>query len=283
MQKKSCLGAIKTEYAGLTRKEQQLADCILQNYETVVSLTTSELAERAGVVKSVVIRLCQSLGFSGYTEFKLALARELARNEQFNFTPYISENDKPEHIFQKIFSSNIKTLHDTAEGIDTIMLDGAVHALEEAKNIYVYGVGTSAGIAGDFQYRLIEIGRRAFFFTDIVGMRVSAGNIAPGDTAIAISNSGRTAVTVDALRHAKENGAKTICVTSYPNSEIVKYSDFPLIIKTDEIQYPIEAISARIAHISVLDSIAVSLSSACYEEAVERAAKNHDIIGALRY
>lgn len=280
---KTCLSAIKEKYGRLTKKERQLADYILKNYESVILMTTAELSKKSGVVKSVIVRLCQDIGFSGYTEFKLFLSRELARNEEFNFSPYISKNDEPENIFKKIFSSNIKTLHDTACGLDMHSFREAVNILDKANNIYVYGVGTSAGIASDFQYRMVEIGKTAFFFTDIVNMRVSTMNIKPGDTAIGISNSGRTSATSDALKYAKSNGAKTVCVTSFPDSEIIKNSDCSLVIKTDEIQYPIEAISSRIAHISVLDSIAVSLSSKHYDKATERAAKNHDLIESLRY
>lgn len=283
MKSKSCLSSIKAYFPKLTKKEQQLAKYILDNNEGVIYMTTASLAENAGVVKSVVVRFCKSIGFSGYTEFKLLLSRELAKNEQFNFTPYISENDNAESIFKKIFSSNIKTLHDTAAGLDMNFFNGATEALKNANNIFVYGIGTSAGIANDFEYRLIEGGKNAFFFTDVVNMKISVQNIKPGDVAVGISNSGRTAPTVDALRYAKEQGAETICVTSFPDSEITKYATFPLVIKTDEIQYPVEAISARIAHISVLDSLAVAISAADTASAVERAAVNHDLIESLRY
>ncbi|MBE7024986.1 MAG: MurR/RpiR family transcriptional regulator [Ruminococcaceae bacterium] len=283
MEKRLCLSAIKAEYKGLTVKEKQVADFVLQNAEAVVSMPIGILAERAGVVKSVVIRCCKSLGFSGYLELKLSLSRELARNEQFEFTPYISNKDGPSEILHKIFSANIKTLHDTARGLDRTCLAKLVDLLSCARNIYIYGIGTSAGIVSDFQYRLMQLGHAAFCFTDIASMKVSTLNIQPGDVAIGISNSGRTVATVDTLRLARERGAKTACITSYPSSDIIKESDYPLVIFTDEIQYPIEAISARIAHISVLDAIAVSLSAKNYEEAVERAAQTRDLIDTVRY
>lgn len=283
MENKSCLAVIKTEYSNLTKKEAQLADYILNNYESVISMTTTELAQNADVVKSVIIRFCRKLNFSGYTEFKLMLSRELARNERLNFNPYISKQDNPNQIMEKIFCSNIKTLHDTMNHIDKKIFSEAVKVLSVAKNVYVYGVGTSAGIASDFRYRLVETGKSAFLFTDIVQMRVSALNIKSSDVVVGVSNSGRTIPTIDALKTARENGAKTICVTSYPKSEIVKYSDFPIVVRTDEIHYPMEAISARIAHISILDSIAVALSAMNCEEAALRAAKNHDLIESIRY
>ena len=283
MENKPCLSTIRMQYNNLTKKEKMLADYILEHYEEIPSMPTAGLAERAGVVKSVIVRLCQSLGFNGYTEFKLSLSRELLRNEQFHFTPYIEKNDTSSDIFDKVFAANVKTLHDTAEAIDRDQLKKVVDVLSAAKHIYIYGVGTSAGIVCDFQYRLMQLGFTAFCFTDIVNMKVSTLNITNEDVAVGISNSGRTIATVDSLKFAHDKGAKTICLTSYRDSEIAKYSDYPIVIKTDEIQYPIEAISARIAHISVLDSIAIALSARNYEDAVERSARTKDVIDSVRY
>lgn len=283
MMDKMCLSAIKTEYNRLTKKEKILAEYILKNYESVPAMTSAVLAENAGVVKSVIVRFCKTLGFGGYVEFKLALSRELAKNTQLNFSPYIEREDSTSAIFDKIFAANVKTLHDTAAAIDRKVLNNAVEALAAADNIYIYGIGTSAGIVCDFQYRLMQLGFKAFSFTDIANMKVSTLNIKKNDAAIGISNSGRTKVTVDSLRFAKENGAATICVTSYPNSSIVQNSDYPIVVTTDEIQYPIEAISARIAHISVLDGIAVALSAKHYDDTLERSEKTYKLINSVRY
>lgn len=279
----TCLANIKAKYSGLTAREKLIADYIQKNPDKVVEMTTAELAENAKVVPSVIVRCSRSLGYSGYRELKLALSADLARNERFNYIPYIDNADTSSDIFDKIFSANIKTLHDTAKGIDKKLLEKVTDLIFGAKNIYVYGIGTSAGIVNDFQYRLMQLGYSAFCFTDIVSMKVSALNIKPGDVAIGISNSGRTVATVDALSIAKDMGAKTVCLTSYPDSNITKVSDYPVVICTDEIQYPIEAISARIAHISVLDVIAVSLSAKDFDNAAERYDKTHKMIDTVRY
>lgn len=283
MKQRLCMSSIKNEYNNLTAKEKKAADYILKNGEKVVYMSIAELAEKSGVVKSAIIRLCQALGYSGYTEFKLLLSKELAINEQMNYSPYISKNDNTSEILDKIFAANIKTLHDTAVGLDRTMLEAAVNILEAAEHIYIYGIGTSAGIVRDFQYRLMQLGYIAFAFGDIANMKVSTLNITSKDAAIGISNSGRTVATVDALKTARERGAKTICLTSYSNCEIIKQSDCPLVVISDEIQYPMEAISARLVHISVLDAITVSLSSRKYEDTIERSAKTHDLINTVRY
>lgn len=280
---KQCLSVIKKEYSMLTKREKILAEYILKNHQNIPSMSSDELAQKAGVVKSVIVRLCKDLGFNGYVDFKLSLSEELGRNEKFNFSPYIEKNDTCSEIFKKIFAANIKTLHDTAASLDLKSLNSAVDILENADKIYIYGIGTSAGIVNDFQYRLMQLGFTAFCFTDIANMKVSTMNIKANDAAIGISHSGRTVATVDSLKLAHERGAKTICVTSYPNSKIVRNCDCPLVASSDEIQYPIEAISARIAHISILDSIAIALSARNYDDALKRSAMTHNLIDSVRY
>ncbi len=283
MKNRSCLTTIKQKYDGLTPVERKIADYILAQSDTVISLSIAEFAENAGVVKSAIIRCCKTLGFAGYSEMKLSLAMELSKNKQLNFVPYIDKKDSVEDILEKIFSANVKTLHDTAEEIDKSALEKAVDMIDRAGVIYIYGIGTSAALANDFQYRLTQVGYTAICFTDVPSMKVSTLNIKSGDVAFGISNSGQTVATIDALVLAKEMGAATACLTGYPDSRITRVCDCPLVISTDEIQYPVEAISARIAHISVLDTIVISLSARHYTDAVVRAEKTRDFVNRGRY
>lgn len=283
MKNRSCLTTIKQKYDILTPVEKKIADYILSQSEAVISMSIAEFAENAGVVKSAIIRCCKTLGFDGYSAMKLSLAMELSKNKQLNFVPYIDKKDGVEDILEKIFSANVKTLHDTAEEIDKDALGKAVDMIDRAGVIYIYGIGTSAALANDFQYRLTQVGYTAICFTDVPSMKVSTLNIKPGDVAFGISNSGQTVATIDALVLAKEMGAATVCLTGYPDSRITKVCDCPLVISTDEIQYPVEAISARIAHISVLDTIVISLSARHYTDAVTRAEKTRDFVNRGRY
>ena len=283
MTNKSCLTAIKQKYNGLTPVEKKIAEYIIKENHSVISMSISDFAENAGVVKSAIIRCCKTLGFDGYSSLKLSLAMELSKNKQLGFVPYIDKNDNVQSILEKVFSANVKTLHDTAEEIDVKALEKAVVEIEKANVIYIYGIGTSAVIATDFQYRLTQIGYTAICFTDVPSMKVSTLNIKKGDLAFGISNSGQTVATTDALVLAKEMGAKTACITSFPDSMITKISDISLVIASDEIQYPIEAISSRIAHISVLDSIIIALSARHYDDALERSRKTKEFVDRGRY
>jgi len=283
MGKKDCLISIKNNYSKMTAAEKKIADFILKNSETVVRMSTAELANEAQTAKSAVIRFCKTIGFEGYSELKIVLSGELSKNKQLNFSPYIYPDDNVENILDKIFSANVKTLHDTAEKIDRQALKKAIDQIKKADKIYIYGVGTSAIFVNEFQYRLMQLGYNVLAFTDVASMKISTLNLKKGDVAIGISHSGRAVATVEAMRLAKENGAKTICLTSFEKSKITELCDFAIEVYSDEIRYPVEAISARIAHLSVIDTITIALSAEDYDKTLERSKLTHELVNTIRY
>ena len=282
-EKKMCLMTIKKNYGTLTTAEQIVADYILKNSEAVVHMPISVFAENAGVAKSAIIRCCKSLGFTGYSELKIVLAGELSKNKKFNFVPYIDSDDDAEAIMNKVFSANVKAFHDTAEKVDSHVLEQAVDLLDTDGTIYVYAIGTSAVLAKEFQYRLMQIGKTALCVDDVPTMKVSTLNIREGDVAIGISHSGRTIATVEALQMAGACGAKTLCLTSHPGSPITKCADCSIEVYSDEIDYPVEAISSRIIQLSLIDVLTIALSARDYENAEERAKQTHEFVNTIRY
>lgn len=275
--------AIKNNYINLTVTERIVADYILQNRSEVIHMPIDTFAENAGVVKSAIIRCCKSLGYEGYSDMKIALAMEISKNKKLNYNPYIDRSDDSVTILDKIFSAHVKALHDTAEKINRVNFQSAVDLLDTANVIYIYAIGTSSVIASEFQYRLMQIGKIAICVSDIPSMKVSTLNIKEGDVAIGISHTGRTIVTIDALQLARKKGAKTFCITSYPGSEITRNVDYAIEVYSDEIDYPMEAISSRVAHLSVIDAITTAVSAKNYEVAQERAEKTHSLIETIRH
>lgn len=282
MEQKSCLQAIRHRYESLTAAEKKIADYILQNAERVMLMSIGELSESAGAAKSAVVRCCKSLGFEGYSQMKIALAAEMSRNKQLNYAPYIYPEDSVDTILDKVFSANVKAVHDTAEQLDRAAVKSALERISAAGSIYLYGVGTSAGAVLDFQYRLMQLGFSAFAFTDDSTMRVSTINIREGDVAIGISYSGRAVATIETMELARAAGAWTVCITGYPDSPITRVCHDPISVHSDEIQYPVEAMSAKIAQYSLIYAMTVALSAQNYEDTVLRAKRTRDLLDAIR-
>lgn len=279
----SFMPQIRRHYPSLTNAEKSLADYILQYPSEAVDLSAAALAARAGTAPSAVIRFCKSLGYDGFSAFKLQLAVELSRQTPSSYMSSVEPGDSSRVILDKIFAANIKALQDTAARLDKKAFDSTVELLSRARCIYIYGVGTSAGMVGELQHRLMVLGYQAHGYTDSVSMRLSTMNLTAQDVAFGISHTGRTAATADTLALAKAAGAATVCLTSYSGSPITESSDHVLTVFCDETQYPIEATSARIAQTGVIDALVAALSARNYADSTQRSKQIRDLIEPIRY
>lgn len=282
MNQLSCLQAIRSRYDSLTAAEKRIADYILANAEAVTAMSITQLADRAGAVKSAVVRCSKSLGFAGYSQLKLNLAAELSKNRQLNYAPYIYPEDSAETIIHKVFSANVKALHDSVSGLDFKKVEEVLSCLQGARQIFLYGVGTSASMVTELQYRLMLLGYTAFAFTDPGTMKISTMNMDHRDVAFGISYSGRTIATTQALQLASQAGAETVCLTSYPDSPITKAAEHSLCIYSDEVQYPVEAMSAKIAQLSTIYALTTALSARDYNDTLQRAVRTRQLIDTIR-
>ena len=276
---------IHNKYKELTETEKKLATYVLHFPQEVTRMTAKELAEACTTAPSAVIRFCKAMGFHGFSEFKLSLAEELGTNQKSTVTrlPAFSENDSPSDVFRKVFGSGIHTLEDTLGMIDFIQVEAISRLLADAERIYIFGIGTSSVIAIDAQYRFTQMGLRATACTDILFMNVTAVNMKKGDVALAISHSGRTRAVVDAMRHAKTAGATTVAITSFAGSLLAKESDFAVCVFADEENYPVEAVSARVAHICLIDAFMMTVATLNHEEFTKHISNRNHILDEIRY
>lgn len=276
---------IHNKYKELTETEQKVAAYVLSHPESVTQMTAKELAEQCGTVPSAVIRFCKSVGRDGFSELKISLAKELgkARTEPDGEMPAFCENDGLRDVFSKVFGSGIRTLRDTLQMLDFDRMEKIVETLRKANRILIFGVGTSSVIAVDAQYRFSQLGLQATACTDVLFMNVSAINLQKGDVALCISHSGRTRGVVDAMRHAKDAGATAIAITSFAGSPLAKESDFAITVFADEENYPVEAVSARVAHICLVDALMMTLATMDYDTFKDRVANRNKILGEIRY
>ena len=101
--------------------------------------------------------------------------------------------------------------------------------------------------------------------------------------AFAFSDSGRTIVTVETMKLAKEKGATTICLTGYTDSPITEVCDYALFTTADEFKYPIESITSRVARVAVIDALIVTLSVMNYSNVLEKMTQTRRLVSDTRY
>src|ERR1700693_4881096 len=90
--------------------------------------------------ESTVVRLCQKIGYKGYQEFKIMLARDLVGPTETVYEQ-IDPKDSLETLKAKVFQANAQALKDTIEVLSDDELKRAVDAIAGCRKIEVYGIG----------------------------------------------------------------------------------------------------------------------------------------------
>ena len=277
-----CFVRIQGSYVSLRAAEQRVADFILKHAEELIYLTVTELAERTQTSESTVVRLCQKIGYKGYQEFKIVLARDLVEPTDAIYER-IEEQDSLDAIKTKVFAANAQALQDTLEVLDDLELQRAIDAVATAKRVEIYGVGGSGSIAVDAYHKLLKLGIAAIAISDSDLMGMSAALLRPGMVALGISHTGMSRDVCEALDHAKAGGATTICITHRATSPITKVADIKLFTAAKETAFRSDAMSSRIAQLSIIDTIYVGVALKDYQHAAHTIAQTREATAKKRY
>jgi len=269
-------------YSGLRAAEQRVADFILAHPDELIYLTVTELADRTHTSESTVVRLCQKIGYKGYQEFKIVLARDLVEPATAIYAA-IEPGDDLATVKSKVFQANAQALRDTLEVLDEKELQRAVDAIAGARRLEIYGVGGSSPLALDAYHKFVKLGVPAVALSDGDLMAMSSSLLAEGDVAFGISHTGASRDVTDALGRAKRHGACTICITHRTSSPITKVSDVVLVTAAQQTAFSSDASSSRIAQLAVIDTLYVGVAHKNHARSLEMIERTREATAAKRY
>lgn len=265
------LSTVRQTLPRLSSSEARVAEAIIADPSIVVDLTITDLARRCGTSLSTVARFCQTVGFSGYREFRMevasAISREAAERDRFGLADSdINPDDSAAEVVAKIAFHEVLAIEQTAQGLDVEVLDRVVDAVVAAGHVDLYGFGASGLTAQDLQQKLSRIGISASCSVDVHLALVSAALRKKGDVAIGVSHSGLTTETIQALTVAREAGATTVALTNSPDSPVTEVADAVLTTQARESTYRMGAMSSRIAQLALVDFLFVRVAQRRHEE-----------------
>jgi RpiR family carbohydrate utilization transcriptional regulator len=269
-------------YSGLRAAEQRVADFILKHPDELIYLTVTELAERTNTSESTVVRLCQKIGYKGYQEFKIVLARDLVEPTTAIYAA-IEPDDDLATVKTKVFQANAQALRDTIEVLDDGELERAVGALAAARRVDIYGVGGSGPLALDAYHKFLKLGIQVVALSDGDLMAMSSALLREGDVALGISHTGASRDVTDALGRAKSNGATTIGITHRPTSPITKVSDIILVTAAKQTAFRSDASSSRIAQLTIIDTLYVGVAHVNHDRSLQMIERTRDATSSKRY
>jgi len=281
------LVAIRAALPTLRPAERRVAEAILADPDRAAGLSIGALATECATSSATVVRFCRAVGYGHYPDLRLAIARETGRQEADSGggprpTGDISPTDSLEEIVAKITYSDARAIEDTAATLDLRELARAIDAVARATRVDVYGIGASGFVAQDLHQKLHRIGLLSSVWPDPHAALTSAALLGPNDVAIAISHTGTTIDTIEALRVAADRGATTIAITNFGRSPLTDHARVVLTTAARETTFRSGAMSSRIAQLAVIDCLFVGVAQQSYDRTMEALERTYAAVRARR-
>ncbi|MCK9383959.1 MAG: glucokinase [Nevskia sp.] len=252
------LERIRSSVPTLSRAEQQVARYLLDQPRTVLNDPIADIARGAAVSQPTVIRFCRTLGFQGLPEFKLKLASGLTgtipvRHSQVRF------GDSAPDLSAKVVDNTASAILRFRDTLDGHAFDEAITLLQRAERVELYGIGNSTIVALDGQYKFFRFRIPAVAYADPVLQAMAAKLLRPGDVAIIISSSGRSAELLKTADRARAAGASVIAITA-SQSPLARKATVTLAVDHSEDSTTYISMISRILHLLVIDILAVGVA-----------------------
>jgi RpiR family carbohydrate utilization transcriptional regulator len=242
----------------MRKSERKVADYVLANLGNVINMRIVDLAAQAEVSEPTVVRFCRAVSCDGFQDFKLALAQELAASPSFGKVA-VTDTDSVADFSHKIFDSTIDTLLKVRDSLNPANIHKAITALTNANRVEFYGHGASAAVAADAQHRFFRLQLASAAYSDTHIQKMSALSLQKGDVVVAISQSGRTRSLLDTIELVKDMDAIVIGMAP-SGTPIAEAASIPICIDVDEEFEIYTPLSSRIAHLAVIDVLAVGVA-----------------------
>ncbi len=240
---------LRAKRDSLTKSGAIVADYLMQHAEDAQYLSISSLANECGVAEATIFRFCRSLGFQGYNEMKIALAKATA-----TATPTVAKLEPgadTQLLITHAYNTAVEALNGTRNMLDAEAIDRAATLLQRARQVYFFGQGGSQVLAGDIWARFSMLSTKFRTAGDSHMQAITASLMGPEDVILFISYSGCTRDMMDTLHLAKENGAKVILVTHYADAPGAVLADVVLLCGAKENPLDSGSVPAKLAMLFV--------------------------------
>lgn len=266
----------------LPPKARQIAELVIARPEPFIHMSITEVAEACGVSEGTIVSFCRRVGVRGFQELKIMLARDLIEPVRL-IQEDLHRGDDPATVTDHIFAAHAASLQETRRLLSMDALAQAATLLRQARRVEIYGIGSSAPIAQDLSYRLLQLGLAANAIVDSHVQAVSAGMTGPEVATVTVSHSGSTVETVLATRLAQAAGARTIGITRLGKSPLAAHCEVLLYTVANETRYRPEAMSSRVAQLAIIDTLVSCCALTDTERSVDRLQHAARILSEKRY
>ncbi len=246
---------------GLPKRLQQCADHLSRNYDRIAISTVADLAAGADVPPSALMRFCQFMGFSGFSEMQ-RLFREAYSPGWPDYATRLANlkaggSGKPSVLVAEFIEAGRRSLEGLARTLDESALDDAVAALSHAETLHVIGFRRSYPVAAYLAYMFEKMAVPAMLH-DGVGNLDHRCALRSGDAVLAITFDPYSEDTLALAQDARQRNITVVALTDRPSSPVAQHAD--IILTVDEVDFG--AFRSLSATLALAVSLAVAIGAA---------------------
>ena len=247
-------GLIRTRYHTFSPAQKRVADWILSNSNKVMLLPLAALANTCDTSETTIIRLLRKLNYNSYQVFRVMIAQQVATTDPVTSVyEEVKAEDSIGEIKRKVINLTISSIQDLNGILDEKQLADFKETILHARKTVFVGVGASGVIAADAYHKFLRIGLNVTLCVDSHIMLIQSAHLDQSDFLVAVSHSGESRETLDAVKEAKRNGARVAAITSYRLSSLSKLADIILLSSSREVAYRSDAMISRIIQLIIID------------------------------
>lgn len=222
----------------MTPLESEIASYILNNKDAVTKLKIQELADILFISKSAIHRFVKKIGFNGFNDLKVSIAKEnadlLENNSYINVNYPFQAKDNPRQIAFKLLELYEKAIKDTFEYVDLDQINAVSKLIDSADVIDVYTHAHNSNIAENFQDKMLTIGRSVNCPSSFYNQRLTVLASDQKHVAIILSYSGKATFILPIVKKLYEKGVKVIQIGKAGSNYYSQYVTYHLSISDSE-------------------------------------------------
>ncbi|MGO4392774.1 MurR/RpiR family transcriptional regulator [Variovorax sp. M-6] len=254
------IGSIQARSGDLAASEAKVVELLLADPLFVGASTTAQVAARAGVSPPSVIRAARAIGFSGFTELKIEIARARGTTRFFAPPDVLTAGATTAAVLEASIRAGTDALTALGGALELSALDQAVSTIHHARQVIAFGAGPSATVAADAVFRLRAVGVTTIGIPDHLSAMIATRLLGPGDAVIAVSSTGRTSTTLAIADAASSAGASLIAVTNQYGTPLATLANIALVVGGAPLPAQMAAAGSRLAQLVVIDALVAALA-----------------------
>lgn len=222
----------------MTPLESEIASYILNNKDVVMKLKIQELADTLFISKSAIHRFVKKIGFNGFNDLKVSIAKEdadlLENNSYINVNYPFQAKDNPRQIAFKLLELYEKAIKDTFEYVDLDQIKAVSQLIDSADVVDIYTHAHNSNIAENFQDKMLSIGRSVNCPSSFYNQRLTVLASDKKHVAIILSYSGKATFILPIVKKLYEKGVKVIQIGKAGSNYYSQYVTYHLSISDSE-------------------------------------------------